>query len=54
MINLAKKLNQYETDADKTEFIRGVVGLDKNNSAAKKFAVGFIAGALLSKLRKNG
>ena len=54
MINLAKKLNQRETDADKVEFVKGAVGLDKNNSGLKKFGVGFITGALLSKqLRKN-
>lgn len=54
MINLANKLNQRETDADKVEFIKGVVGLDKNNAGAKKAAIGFVAGYLLSKsLHKN-
>jgi hypothetical protein len=53
MIFLVNRLNRAETDADKEEFVRGVVGLKKGGE--KKAAVGFIAGYLVSKaLRKNG
>jgi hypothetical protein len=53
MINLANRLDRYETDADKEEFVKGVAGLG-NNHVGVKTAVGFVAGYLLSKkLRKN-
>jgi hypothetical protein len=55
MIYIANRLAREETDADKTEFIRGVVGLDKTHKGAKQAAVGFVAGYLLAKkLKKNG
>jgi hypothetical protein len=53
MINLARKLMQAETDADKQEFVRGLVGAtpEKGKKAA---VVGFVAGYLLSsKLGKS-
>ena len=54
MIYLAKRLSQYETDADKEEFIRGAVGLTPQ-AGERKVIAGFVAGFLLSKvLRKNG
>jgi len=55
MINIANRLAREETNADRTEFIRGVAGLDPANKGAKKAAIGFVAGYLLAKkLRKNG
>lgn len=55
MINIANRLAREETEADKNEFIRGVVGLDKTNKGAKQAAIGFVAGYLLTKkLKKNG
>jgi hypothetical protein len=54
MINLVNRLNRYETDADKEEFIKGAVGLIPTNGK-KKAAVGFVVGYLISKkLFKNG
>jgi len=54
MIALVNRLNRYETDADKEEFVKGAVGLTP--AKGKKAAVvGFAAGYLLSKkLFKNG
>jgi hypothetical protein len=53
MIFLVNRLNRAETEADKEEFVRGIVGLNKGGE--RKAAAGFIAGYLLSKaLRKNG
>lgn len=53
MILLAKKLLAQETDADKTEFVRGMMGLDPAGGR-KKALVGVVAGYLLaSKLRKK-
>ena len=50
---LVNRLNRAETEADKEEFVRGIVGLNKGGE--RKAAAGFIAGYLLSKaLRKNG
>jgi len=46
-------LLRAETEADKEAFVNGIVGIEKY-SGEKKFAVGFIAASLLSKLRKNG
>lgn len=54
MIDLVNRLNRYETEADKEEFVKGVVGLTpaKGKKAA---AIGFVAGYLISKkLSKNG
>jgi len=47
MINLARKLMQAETDADKQEFVRGLIGAtpEKGKKAA---VVGFVSGYLLS------
>lgn len=53
MINLARQLLNKESDADKEEFVRGIVGLtpEKGKKAA---AVGFVAGYLLSRnIRKS-
>jgi hypothetical protein len=54
MIFLANKLAREETDADKIEFVRGLVGLDKN-AGKKKVLTGLVAGYLISKaIKKNG
>jgi len=52
MIFLAQRLLRAETDADKKEFVRGVVGLDKAN-AERKIAGGLITGWLLASWLKN-
>lgn len=53
MINLARKLLQAETDADKEEFVRGLTGATPEKGR-KATAVGFVAGYLLSsKIRKK-
>jgi hypothetical protein len=54
MIALVNRLNRYETDADREEFIKGAVGLTpaKGKKAA---AVGLVATYFISKrLFKNG
>jgi len=51
MIYLAKRLGREETDADKEEFIRGAVGLNRNGE--KQAAVGFVAGYLLTSWLRN-
>lgn len=54
MIYLAKRLAAEETDADKQEFVQGVMG-SLNKSGTKKALAGIAAGYILSKaLRKNG
>lgn len=54
MINLVNRLNRYETDADKQEFVKGAMGLDPK-SAERKVIAGAVAGYFISKaLRKNG
>jgi hypothetical protein len=53
MIFLANRLLSKETEADKTEFVRGLAGLDKNGN--KKVVAGLVAGYLISKaIKKNG
>jgi hypothetical protein len=52
MIFLAQRLLRAETDADKKEFVRGVVGLDKAN-AERKIVGGLITGYLLASWLKN-
>jgi hypothetical protein len=52
MIYIAQRLLRAETEADKEAFVKGLVSLD-TKGAEMKFAAGFIAGSLLSKLRKN-
>jgi hypothetical protein len=53
MINLARKLVQAETDVDKEEFVRGLIGATPEKGR-KATAVGFVAGYLLSsKIRKK-
>jgi hypothetical protein len=54
MINLAQRLANQETDADRIEFIRGAANLNAK-SADKKIVFGAITGLLLAKvLKKNG
>ena len=53
MINLARKLLQAETDVDKEEFVRGLIGATPEKGR-KATAVGFVAGYLLSsKIKKK-
>jgi hypothetical protein len=53
MIILAKKLLQQETDADKKEFVKGMIGLTPEQGR-KKALVGVVAGYLLaSRLSKK-
>jgi hypothetical protein len=55
MIALVNRLNRYETDADKEEFVKGAVGLTPAKGKTKAAVVGVAAGLLLSKkLFKNG
>ena len=51
MIHLVKRLTEQETDADKEEFVRGVVSLDKNGN--HKVAGGLVAGFMLAKWLRN-
>ena len=54
MIFLAQRLDREETVADKEEFVRGVVGLDKYGPI-KNLGGGFAAGAILANwLFRNG
>lgn len=53
MIFLVNRLNRAESEADREEFARGLVGLNKGNE--RKAAGIFATAYLLSKvLRKNG
>ncbi len=53
MILLAKKMLQQETDADKKEFVRGMIGLTPEHGR-KKALVGLVAGYVLAnKVRKK-
>ena len=52
MIYLAKRLLAQETEADKEEFLRGVVGLNKK-AGEKKVILGFVAGTMLGR-KKSG
>jgi hypothetical protein len=53
MIALVNRLNRYETDADREEFIKGAVGL--NPTKSKNTAVLIVGAYLISKkLFKNG
>lgn len=55
MIALANRLNRYETDADREEFIKGAVGLTPAKGKTKAIVTGVAIGLLLSKkLFKNG
>jgi len=55
MINLVNRLNRYETDADKEEFIKGVAGLTPVKGKTASIVVGVAAGLIISKkLFKNG
>lgn len=51
MIYLIKRLNEQETDADKQEFVRGMVDLDKNGT--KKVVGGLVTGYVLAKWLRN-
>lgn len=51
MIYLAQRLLREETDADKVEFVRGAVGLDKHGQA--KVMASFLTGYLLANWLKN-
>lgn len=51
MIYLAKRLSEQETDADKQEFVRGIVNLDKNGG--RKVVGGVVVGYMLSKWLQN-
>lgn len=51
MIYLAKRLAREETDADKQEFVRGVVNLNPNGE--KKVVGGLITGYLLATWLRN-
>ena len=53
MIALVNRLNRYETDADKEEFVKGAVGLNPTKSKNTAF---LIVGAYLisKKLFKRG
>jgi len=57
MISLYDRMNRYETDADKVEFIRGVCNLlpEKKHKGFNKAALLIATGYVLSKkLPKNG
>jgi hypothetical protein len=57
MISLYDRMNRYETDADKVEFIRGVCNLlpEKKHKGFNEKALLIATGYVLSKkLHKNG
>ena len=47
-IYLIDRLTRLENEADREQFLRGVLGVDKFN--AKSFAGGLIAGGLAAKI----
>ena len=51
MILFAQRLNRYETDADKAEFVRGAVNLREGQD--KKFLKGVVAGYLIGQAVKR-
>jgi hypothetical protein len=47
MISLLDRMARAETEADREQFVRGVLGLDKFH--ASSIVAGWIAGSLISK-----
>jgi len=47
MLYLAERLARQETEADRQEFLKGVLGVNRVN--VQSFAAGWISGSLLRK-----